>query len=135
MLSARHESRQGPRTAKQKELNACRRRRQDTWSDLQLFGVVNLIVILAFGWLKTNLVDAVDSLSRGDPASKPLWSSIYEAGLLHFPELQQIFRKNNTQPLQVAPQDTCCFQSHDGDVLQEWVRYACWQPSWAHGGS
>ena len=56
--------------------------RQDTWSDLQLFGVVNLIVILAFGWLKTNLVDAIDSLSREDLASKPLWNSIYEAGPL-----------------------------------------------------
>jgi hypothetical protein len=53
--------------------------RQDTWSDLQLFGVVNLIVILAFGWLKTNLVDAVEGLSREDLAHKPFWSSIYEA--------------------------------------------------------
>ena len=53
--------------------------RQDTWSDLQLFGVVNLIVILAFGWLKTNLVDAVEGLSHEDLSHKPFWSSIYEA--------------------------------------------------------
>ncbi len=53
-------------------------RRQDTWSDLQLFGVVNLGVIFLFGWLKTHLVDASDAVPREQLDAKPVWNSIYE---------------------------------------------------------
>ncbi len=52
--------------------------RQDTWSDLQLFAVVNLAVIFLFGWLKTHLVDASDSISPEELDSKPFWLSIYQ---------------------------------------------------------
>ena len=56
----------------------CAWRRQDTWSDLQLFGVVNLGVIFLFGWLKTHLVDAADAVPREQLDSRPVWTSIYE---------------------------------------------------------
>ncbi|BDA43260.1 probable ion channel POLLUX at N-terminal half [Coccomyxa sp. Obi] len=52
--------------------------RQDTWSDLQLFAVVNLAVIFLFGWLKTHLVDAADSISPEELENKPFWLSIYQ---------------------------------------------------------
>ena len=53
-------------------------RRQDTWSDLQLVLVVNLTVITLFGWIKSSVVDALDTtLSHAGP--KPFWLSIYEA--------------------------------------------------------
>ncbi len=53
-------------------------RRQDTWSDLQLVLVVNLTVITLFGWIKSSVVDALDTTSpRAGP--KPFWLSIYEA--------------------------------------------------------
>lgn len=52
-------------------------RRQDTWSDLQLVLVVNLTVITLFGWIKSSVVDALDTtLSHEGP--KPFWLSIYE---------------------------------------------------------
>lgn len=54
--------------------------RQDTWSDLQLFAVVNLGVILLFGWLKSHLVDTADSDFPMDPDNKPFWLSIYQVG-------------------------------------------------------
>lgn len=59
--------------------------RQDTWSDLQLFAVVNLAVILGFGWVKTHLVDASDMISQEDLDNKPFWLSIYEVALFTFP--------------------------------------------------
>ena len=53
-------------------------RRQDTWSDLQLVLVVNLTVIALFGWIKSSVVDALDTtLAHAGP--KPFWLSIYEA--------------------------------------------------------
>lgn len=52
--------------------------RQDTWSDLQLFAVVNLGVIFLFGWLKTHLVDASDADFPEELDNKPFWLSIYQ---------------------------------------------------------
>ncbi|KAK9845991.1 hypothetical protein WJX81_007900 [Elliptochloris bilobata] len=51
--------------------------RQDTWSDLQLVLVVNLTVITLFGWIKSSVVDVLDTtLVHTGP--KPFWLSIYE---------------------------------------------------------
>ena len=52
--------------------------RQDTWSDLQLFGLVNLGVIFLFSWLKAHLVDVADSGRSADEMNKPFWTSLYE---------------------------------------------------------
>jgi len=60
------------------ELNPAATCRQDTWSDLQLVLVVNLTVITLFGWIKSSVVDALDTTApRAGP--KPFWLSIYEA--------------------------------------------------------
>ena len=52
--------------------------RQDTWSDLQLFGIVNLAVIFLFSWLKAHLVDVADSGTSAEEMNKPFWTSLYE---------------------------------------------------------
>ena len=52
--------------------------RQDTWSDLQLFGLVNLGVIFLFSWLKAHLVDVADSGESFEQMKKPFWTSLYE---------------------------------------------------------
>ncbi len=54
--------------------------RQDTWSDLQLFGIVNLAVIFLFSWLKAHLVDVADSGRSAEDVNKPFWTSLYEVG-------------------------------------------------------
>ena len=67
--------RRGFRGAELAPAAACR---QDTWSDLQLVLVVNLSVIMLFGWIKSSVVDALDTTApRAGP--KPFWLSIYEA--------------------------------------------------------
>jgi hypothetical protein len=55
--------------------------RQDTWSDLQLFAVVNLGVIFLFSWFKTRFVDTADMISPEELEKKPFWLSIYEVTL------------------------------------------------------
>ena len=52
--------------------------RQDTWSDLQLFGLVNLGVIVLFSWLKAHFVDVADSGESAEQMNKPFWTSLYE---------------------------------------------------------
>ncbi len=54
------------------------KRRQDTWSDLQLFGIVNLAVIFLFSWLKAHLVDVADSGTSAEELNKPFWTILYE---------------------------------------------------------
>ena len=61
------------------------KRRQDTWSDLQLFGIVNLAVIFLFSWLKAHLVDVADSGTSAEELNKPFWTSLYEVhARVHF---------------------------------------------------
>ena len=62
--------------------------RQDTWSDLQLFGIVNLAVIFLFSWLKAHLVDVADTGSSAEQLNKPFWTSLYEVLRPHSDHLQ-----------------------------------------------
>ena len=62
-------------TGSDRQSGSCR---QDTWSDLQLFGIVNLAVIVLFSWLKAHLVDVADSGTSAEEMNKPFWTSLYE---------------------------------------------------------
>lgn len=64
--------------------------RQDTWSDLQLFGLVNLGVIFLFSWLKAHLVDVADSGETFQQMNKPFWTSLYEVSARAEPLFVQI---------------------------------------------
>ncbi len=66
------------------------KRRQDTWSDLQLFGIVNLAVIFVFSWVKAHLVDVADSGTSAEELNKPFWTSLYEVSTRVFLDYQTL---------------------------------------------